>query len=166
MNILRQIAASLAQGVQSSLVGAGDLYTQQLTDVRSSWILQLAASGQFSSDLIVLAASGTATIALPQGYTDDTQPLYVAIASTETIELTYTHTTLGVSKMMIQAGNASDQQGLVAFCGPTQSLALANPQTSSAVVEWFLFQVPPLTTNTSWFFGSQSTGTLGYGGTQ
>lgn len=158
MQALRQISASVASGAITQLCQTND-YAHQIVDVPSRMVLQLADEGKLSSAFTQVAAAGTFTIPLPQNY-DQTKNLLVAFATDKTLKLAWTDTG-GTRTAMVRAGLASDQPGLVVFCGPISALVVTNSAAATATVEWLLLELPDVTKNAGWRDGSLATGVMG-----
>ena len=164
MLLLRQIGSTLTGGAQTELYGTAD-YNEQVTDVNSRYILRLAGPGKVSNDRTVIAPGGTnVTIPLPQNY-DETKRLYVAVASDQVVQVFFNSPVFGAGSFLVNPGASSDQQGIAAFLGLTASLSVSNNGEIDATVEWFLFELPDITTPAGWRDGALATGVLGPGAT-
>jgi len=155
MNILRQLAASLVDGIQTDMVAANN-FLYQLLDVNPRYILKMSSDGLIETDKTVLPVSGSAAIPLPQNYVNSAN-LYVLMTADQNAKVVAP----GIGTFLIKAGSSSDQPGFVAFVGPVTSLTVTSNAAVPVNLEWMLFQLPALGLNASWLYGSQSTGVLG-----
>lgn len=155
MFVLRQIASAVAAGAKTALAAA-DQVVNQVVDVSSRMIMALLGPGKVSADFTQVAATVTFNIPLPQAYVT-TNMLHVSLASDQTVEVSWT---IGgvVQNAMIRAGLATDQNGVLVFCGPVTALSVKNPQAVAANVEWLLFELPAIGTVAGWRDGSLATG--------
>lgn len=155
MQLLRQLGAQVAAGALTALSQTND-YADQVVDVPSRMIMQLAASGKMSRGFGQVAAAGIFAIPLPQAYVT-TNMLHVAFATDQTLKLAWVDAS-GTRTAMVRAGLAADQPGLLVFCGAVTSLTITNSAAVAANVEWLLFELPAITTNAGWRDGSLATG--------
>lgn len=156
MLALRQLAAVLADGAVSDMSSVGDFH-YRLVDVNPRMVMKLTDDGRVSTGLTQVASGGgTYTIPLPQSYVNTNQ-LYVLLTSDQTVKLTLTTPSL-TSNALIRAG--LNQVGIVALCDLVNSLVITNAGGTAANVEWFLFELPAITTTAGWRDGSLALGTL------
>jgi len=158
--ILRQLASTMVPGAQTDIYNtpASD-YRFQMVDVPSRQVLQLAGSGQYSSDFFQIAANTNVALTLPPNYAPPAL-LWVGIVTDQNLKIT-ANTDLGFQTFMIRAGLGADQPGQCIFMAKITGITLfCNPLTS-ANVEVFQFQLPAITTNAGWQQGSLATGLLG-----
>lgn len=156
MYILRQLDSSTLTGADASEALSND-QRQQIVDVNPRYILQLSGDGKFSSDYTQVAGSGaTFAVPLPQKYVT-TNNLHICLTSDQTIMVT-TAGANGASNVMVRAG--TNQVGVLTQCGPVTSITITNPQTTTANIEWFLFELPNVLSVDGWRDGSMSTGTI------
>lgn len=151
----RQFSGFVVPGAETN-ASASQQYIWQMTDVPMKYILSLA-DGKVQHDIITVAASGTATLTIPNKY-DVTQPLFALILTSGTIKAVavFASPILMTSTVLIKAGG--NQEGMASWVGETTSITLTNPQTAAVTVEYLLYEVPDLTVATSWRIGSQATG--------
>lgn len=154
MLILRQLDSSTLLGADA-LEDLTNDQRQQIVDVNPRYIMQLAGDGKFSSDYTQVAGSGaTFAVPLPQNYVT-TNFLHVCLTSDQTVMVT-TAGANGNSNVMVYAG--LNQVGVLTQCGPITSLTITNPGTTTANLEWFLFELPNILSVNGWRDGSISTG--------
>jgi hypothetical protein len=153
MYVLRQLGSTMLIGAETSEAATPDL-RHQIVDLNPRYIMQLSASGKLLWGQAQVAAAGTLSVPLPQAYVT-TNNLHVVFTTDQTLELSTTGGA-GASSVMVRAG--LNQLGVLTQCGPITALSLIGHPTLVANVEWFLFELPAITTVAGWRDGSLATG--------
>lgn len=158
--VQRQFAGFMAPGDDTDPV-LFDPTTRvwQLRDTYPSNILKLA-NGKTLSGSYSIAASGSGTAALPPDY-DSANRLWVLIKTSKDLKIVIVDPVLGSSTITTEAGTASDEAGILCFCGRVTSITLDNSAGAAAVtVETVMFEMPDLSDADSWRDGYQTTGVV------
>lgn len=159
MYLRRQDAARCAEGIVDNLA-EGYVFPYSLTDVLPKYVLKLE-SGKFSQDNLRLVASASRTIPLPAGYSS-AEKLHCVIRSTAICKVVIVDPVLGSSTHLIKSTSGTtkgDHFGMLQWQGRITSITLSVPATfDTALVDYFLFEIPDLDAPESWRIGTQATG--------
>lgn len=158
MLVLRQINLQLEAGADIASEALTNDTSAQMTDVNPRYIMQLAGDGKFASDFTQIAGTSTAfALPLPQKYVT-TNMLVVILTADQTVQVTTTGAN-GTSNQMVRAG--LNQLGIWTQCGPVTGITVTSNSTATAVnVEWFMYELPAITTNAGWLDGPLATGLI------
>lgn len=119
-----------------------------MPDVPARNVLALS-NGKVLHGRQLIADSGTLALKLPQNY-DNTHRLAVLVTTSKTMKATVVTPDLGTWNVMLYAGAASDQNGILSVQQRITSITMANSSGSSGWVEWFAFELPDLADADSW----------------
>lgn len=157
----RQNSVRVCEGNVASL-SEGYVFPFRLTDVLPKYVLKLA-NGKYTQNSARLAATESLTVALPAGY-DTTEKLACVVRSTETIKAVIVDPDLGTSTHLIKSTSGTTEGnhfGVLQWQGRITSITLSVPTAfDTALVDWFLWEIPDLTDPDSWQIGTQATGVV------
>lgn len=160
--VRRQNAARSAEGLVDSLA-EGYVFPYRLTDVLPKYVLKLD-SGKYTSDYIRLDATDSRVIPLPAAYSS-AEKLHCVIRSTAICRVAIVDPLLGSSTFLIKATSGStkgDHPGILQWQGRVTSITINVPTAfDSALIDYFLFEIPDLTDADSWRTGTQAIGYVG-----
>jgi hypothetical protein len=159
MFLLRQISARLLDGEQET-VGSSRNIQLRVNDVLPSTILRLE-DGDCKSESVVLNASDTYAVPLPQNYAS-TDLLQVFLKTNVVIKVTVVSPDEGTSNYLVKGTEGTtdgEHEGILCFTGTVTSITITIPSGSNdAQVDFAMFKLPDLTLNASYRSGSQTTG--------
>ena len=141
MNILRQIAATMARGNISELNGMA--VVEWLShDVRSKYQL-LVGDGKCVGGYPSIVASGSYSVPLPTEYSSTSRMLCI-FASTGVARVSVVSPDHSNSTIILK-GESSSRPGIVVWNGTITSITVANPGSSEIGVQYSLVELPDLT---------------------
>lgn len=159
MYLQRQISASCVEGEKESLAD-GTRFPYKLTDVLPKYILKLG-EGKITSDYIRLDAADSYAIPLPEGYTN-TEKLSCIIRSNAICKVVIVSPDHGTSTFLIKGTSGTtdgDHNGMIMWQGTVTSITLSVPTAfDPALIDYFLFEVPDLTSADSYQLGETALG--------
>ena len=155
MHVQRQFGVQVVKGTETDIL-TNVSYLWQLTDNNPRYVLNIDP-GQFTQGTVEIAASGSYAIQLPDAY-DSAERLFVFLKTDKTIKAVTVSPVDPTSTVLIYAGAGDGQEGVFTTCGRVTSITLSNPQTATATVEYFLFQLPPIAYAAAFRDGNIATG--------
>lgn len=160
--IRRQNSVRVCEGLVQNL-SEGYVFPFRLTDVLPKYVLKLE-DGKYTQNYVRLAATESVTVALPANYDTD-QRLACVIRSTAIVKAVIVDPVLGTSTHLIKSTSGSTKGnhfGVLQWQGRITSITLSVPTAfDTALVDWFLWEIPDLEDPDSWQIGTQATGFVG-----
>lgn len=158
MFILRQLALRLMEGEQATPSSRKVL--QRSADVLPSTI-PIVADGDFKAEQIVLNATDTYAVPLPQNYTNASK-LQCFFKTTKLVKFTVVSPDEGTSNYLVKGTDDTtngEHIGILAFTGTVTSITITVPAASDDVqIDFAMFMLPDLTLGASYRYGAQTTG--------
>lgn len=161
MFLQRQIAATTVEGEKTYLAD-GTKVPYKLTDVLPKYALKLG-EGKYASSYIGLDDGDSYVAQLPEGYAS-TEMLSCIIRSQSIVKVVIVSPDHGTSTFLLKGTNGTtngDHPGLLMWQGTVTSITISSPTgAGAALVDYFFFEIPDLTSADSWRLGNRALGVI------
>lgn len=159
--VRRQHAARLGQGNKASLPDLGTII-YRLNDVSYRNTLKLS-DDKMTSGYMVISANTSFSIPLPEGYTTSNR-LAVILRGNAIAKVVLVDPVLGTSSFLLKGTSGTtkgDHPGVISWQSKVTSITVSVPVGyDQCLLEYFLFEIPDMTVESSWQKGSQILGVV------